>query len=272
VHGMAKQPKIKAKQPDAMPAKPLPAPSDAETNAIADSLRRVRGRRTRVSVDVKMTDGGRVCKIGPKHSNQNGWGARLTDAFGTRSQDFANAELNRVLNALAPREGAWNEAINAALATIDGARPKDEIEAMLVGQMTVTHSLAMELIGRAKRADLIPQMESAGNLAVKLLRTYTAQAEALAKLRRGGEQTVRVEHVHVYPGGKAVVGNVTTGPATGGGGESENGGQPFAPGVARAFAFAPGVPLWSADPRREAVPVAGGEGKEPMPDARRSGG
>ena len=35
------------------------------------------------------------------------------------------------------------------------------------------------------------------------------QVEALAKLRRGGEQTVRVEHVHVYPGGQAVVGNVT---------------------------------------------------------------
>ena len=35
-------------------------------------------------------------------------------------------------------------------------------------------------------------------MAIKLLRTYTAQLEALAKLRRGGEQTVRVEHVHVH--------------------------------------------------------------------------
>jgi hypothetical protein len=32
--------------------------------------------------------------------------------------------------------------------------------------------------------------------------------EALAKLRRGGEQTVRVEHVHVHEGGQAIVGNV----------------------------------------------------------------
>jgi Phage integrase family len=78
--------------------------------------------------------------------------------------------------------------------------------------------------------------------------------------------------VNLTKAAQAVVGNVTTGPATGGGGESENGGQPFAPGDARALAFAPGVPLWSADPRREAVPVAGGEGQEPMPDARRSSG
>src|SRR5262245_57428365 len=43
------------------------------------------------------------------------------------------------------------------------------------------------------------------NMAIKLLRTYTAQLEALAKLRRGGEQTVRVEHVHVHvaPSGPA---------------------------------------------------------------------
>jgi hypothetical protein len=30
------------------------------------------------------------------------------------------------------------------------------------------------------------KIDSAGNLAVKLLRTYTMQAEALAKLERGG--------------------------------------------------------------------------------------
>src|SRR5262249_40010389 len=36
------------------------------------------------------------------------------------------------------------------------------------------------------------------NMAIKLPRTYTAQLEALAKLRRGGEETVRVEHVHVH--------------------------------------------------------------------------
>jgi hypothetical protein len=36
-----------------------------------------------------------------------------------------------------------------------------------------------------------------------MLRTFTAQTEALAKIRRKGEQTVKV--VHVYPGGQAVV-------------------------------------------------------------------
>src|SRR6266496_6049494 len=99
---------------------------------------------------------------------------------------------------------------------------------MLVGQMAVTHAFALQLMGRAKRVEEIPQFDSAGNMAVKLLRTFTAQVEALAKLRRGGEQTVRVEHVHVYRGGQAVVGNVTATGLPGGRGGEKNGEQAHA--------------------------------------------
>jgi hypothetical protein len=97
--------------------------------------------------------------------------------------------------------------------------------------------------------------------------TRTIEIEALAKLRRGGEQTVRVEHVHVYPGGQAVVGNVTTQP--GGGGGRENGGQAHATNDPRALAFAPGSPVWSADAERKALPVPCGKRQEAVPNARR---
>jgi len=53
--------------------------------------------------------------------------------------------------------------------------------------------------------------------ASKLLRTYTAQVEALAKIRRKGEQKVRVEHVHVHCGGQAIVGSISHSPGAGGG-------------------------------------------------------
>ena len=46
-------------------------------------------------------------------------------------------------------------------------------------------------------------------MAVKLARTFALQAETLAKLQRGGEQVVKV--VHVHPGAQAVIGNVTAG-------------------------------------------------------------
>src|SRR3712207_9415284 len=50
-------------------------------------------------------------------------------------------------------------------------------------------------------------------------RTFVQQVETLAKLRRGGEQKVTVEHVHVHAGGQAVVGAVTSGLPLAGSGE-----------------------------------------------------
>ena len=44
--------------------------------------------------------------------------------------------------------------------------------------------------------------------AARLLRTYSTQVEALRRLRNGGSQFVRVEHVHVNEGGQAIVGPV----------------------------------------------------------------
>ena len=79
---------------------------------------------------------------------------------------------------------------------------------MLAVRLVVTHELAMQVALRSMRVDQIPQFDSAGNMAVKLLRTFTMQVEALAKLQRGGEQVVKV--VHVHPGAQAIVGNAVT--------------------------------------------------------------
>jgi len=59
---------------------------------------------------------------------------------------------------------------------IDGVRPTDEIEAMLAIQMVATYEVAMEMLTRAKQSEFMPQLQECGSLAVKLLRTYAAQA------------------------------------------------------------------------------------------------
>ena len=51
--------------------------------------------------------------------------------------------------------------------------------------------------------------------AARLLRAYAAQVEALRRLRNGGSQTLRVEHVHVNEGGQALIGNVKSIPGSG---------------------------------------------------------
>lgn len=75
--------------------------------------------------------------------------------------------------------------------------------------MVATHEVAMEMLTRAKQAEYVPTLQECGSLATKLLRTYTAQVEALARLRRGGEQRVIVQHVNVNDGGQAIVGAVS---------------------------------------------------------------
>jgi hypothetical protein len=139
---------------------------------------------------------------------------------------------------------------------------------MLASQMVVTHRLAMDLLGRTRSAEMIAQFDSAGSLAVKLLRTYTMQTEALAKLKRGGEQTVRVEHVHAYPGGQAIVGAVSTQRAEGGVAD-ERGRQAAGATDARALAFAPGAAMFGPDAGRDALPEGRVDGQEALPDARR---
>jgi hypothetical protein len=54
---------------------------------------------------------------------------------------------------------------------------------MLAVQMVATHNVAMDILTRAKFASTMPGVQEYGSLATKLLRTYTAQLEALAKIR-----------------------------------------------------------------------------------------
>ncbi len=130
--------------------------------------------------------------------------------------------------------------INALLAIVAAIEPENELEAALAIQMAGTHSLAAEMLGRARQTDRADHIQLYGSLAVKLQRTFTTQIEALAKLRNAGKQTVEVVHVHkqvyVGPGGQAIVGDVHNSPG-GGGGDTAIAHQPH------ALSFAPGAPV-----------------------------
>ena len=108
----------------------------------------------------------------------------MEDTFGTHGRAFATSQLNCILMACQDKAGKIDaSAVNAMLAAVEGTRPTNETQAMLAVQMAVTHAIAMAVLRRAQRVDQIQQVDSAGNLAVKLLRTFTMQAEALAKLQ-----------------------------------------------------------------------------------------
>jgi hypothetical protein len=135
---------------------------------------------------------------------------RLVSAFGTLEPDFANLMLTALINAADGNSSRPPrcEHINRALAAVTGIGAQDEIEGMLATQMVVTHIAATSALRRLNGSETVSVQDSNGNLAVKLLRTFTMQVEALQRYRGKGQQKVTVEHVHVHAGGQAIVGAV----------------------------------------------------------------
>jgi hypothetical protein len=243
-------------------AKRLP-PDAVEHAAIEKARRRTKARAPRVTsrIDERGT-------YSP-HSEVDGHRYRLADAFGTRSMQFVYSMLKGLGKATEDHSenhgfypGSADEvAFNAALAVIDGVRPKDEIEAMLAAHMAVTNIALLELVARTRGAitghryegNGIKRLDVLGNLTTKFMRTFTMQVEALARKRRKGEQNVTVKHVHVHAGGQAVVGNVSHG---GGRGVRKNGQQAY---DHEREPITQSPSMRSADQEREPVPVTSDE-------------
>ena len=94
---------------------------------------------------------------------------------------------------------------------IEAAAPRNEVEGALAVQMACTHVAAMSVLARFRGGGGSEQRVAAlATAAARLLRAYSVQVETLRRLRHGGDQYVRVEHVHVNDGGQAIVGNVKT--------------------------------------------------------------
>lgn len=238
-------------------AQALP-PDYAPTAAEVDLVARQKARRVRQTpapqVSVEHRPPGAV-QISPDHPDGLLWQRKLQASMGTVEWAFAEKLLSDLLNAACP-SGAGKpisaDDVNAAVAAMHGLAPSDEAEAMLVAQMVATHRSAMMALRRLNASENIPQQDSNSNASVKLLRTYAAQIEALSRYRGKGKQEVRVEHVHVHQGGRAIVGSVSHGEGPGGGGHERNERQPH------ALAYAPGEAVPCPDAARDAVPVASG--------------
>jgi hypothetical protein len=161
-----------------------------------------------VRVKIYRADG-KLARVHPPDGEAKLWWQRLNKALGTTSSDFVNASLFQIQSASRSPWGGISElSMNAALAMIEAAAPKDEIEAALAVQMACTHTAAMAVLAKLDVAFATEQRVVAfGSAAARLMRAYATQVEVLRRLRNGGQQFVRVEHVHVNDGGQAVIGN-----------------------------------------------------------------
>lgn len=210
--------RAKPLQPVAEAQPPAPPIPEVEKDRIREWKARSNAKPAAPKVKVEQT-GPKQVKMEMDHPNGVGVGSvALMTAAGTTDAIFANRLLLEILNALPMNDGKVNQdAVNGALAGLAGIAPTDETEAMLAAQMVTTHVAAMDMLRLCHGTGNVAHMAQVGGLAVKLMRTYTAQMEALNRHRGKGQQKVTVEHVHVHEGGQAIVGAVN-GPGGSGGG------------------------------------------------------
>ena len=193
---------------------PLVVPTsvnDADIQTATPNLSPVVRRRAPERVRVKSAQYGTRSFL-PHKDGDASFRTRLAEALGTVSPDFLNASLHQLIQTVSrvdcPEAGSQME-LNAALALIQGFRPTNEVDAALALQAASTHRLAMDLMARVRRGGTLASTTAYGALAIKLLRAFVAQVEALESMRRGAQQTVRVEHVTITDGGSAIIGPVT---------------------------------------------------------------
>ena len=182
------KPKRTPSSPSPPPAQPPPGngpaytPSPPEAEALGGYFERRRARPPAPRIKLNGHPP-QAQTIAPDHPDPQVWRALLKAALGTTEDAFAEHLLGQLPVALQRGKAALPAAatINGALAALHGIQPRDETEAMLAVQMVATHAAALDLLGRALRGEYRATLQDAGNLAVKLLRTFTAQTEALQR-------------------------------------------------------------------------------------------
>lgn len=128
--------------------------------------------------------------------------------------DRVTCQVGCVLDDLGSKEqSSGDNKIVSALELIKELGPEDVTQSMLAAQMIACHNAAMKFM-RIALAPGRPSEFVDSNIgrASKLMNIFTAQVELMQKLKgKGSQQKVIVEHVHVYPGGQAIVGSVSGG-------------------------------------------------------------
>ena len=136
---------------------------------------------------------------------------------GSKSDRFNNALIDAMVKTGWFPPGQSDEdrsrQLFVAVTGLQAFAPADEIEAMIAAQAMAAHHASMECSRRAMLADQpFEAAQGFRKAAANASRTFVELLSALDRKRgKGGQQVVRVEHVHVHQGGQAIVGNVQAG-------------------------------------------------------------
>jgi hypothetical protein len=183
--------------------------SEDETNLVEKYLRQYWDSPKPIKFTKKTQADGSI-GISAEYDDDNLHLATMQKTTGTLRYDLSLQLIKQAaLAGGAENSGLAEEMFNCVSSAMLELSPRDGFEGMLVSQMTAVHNQAMECLRRVTEVnqpiDILTRYQ---NQAVKLMKTFTAQLEALNKHRRKGKQQVVVEHVNVNQGGQAIVGNI----------------------------------------------------------------
>lgn len=138
----------------------------------------------------------------------------LKTTVGTHNMALGNHLLGLALHATQTENRKSPEHINGLVSLFTESKVSSPLEAMLVNQMASLHANAMRLMATAIENNTVSTSNAMYAQANKLMRSFALHVEAYEKLKRGGQQRIKVDHVHVHEGGQAIVGNINQ-PTTG---------------------------------------------------------
>jgi hypothetical protein len=152
-------------------------------------------------------------------SDLDSYRARLRQAFGnTLSDEFVDVMLGKLIEALKPNPFLQLEepTLNAALAIIDSAQCRSELEAFIAVEIVATGFAGLRLLRQSQHQMTEDFINTYGPYATKLLRLQLDLIQALDRHRRSHSQTVEVRHLQIHSGAQGMVGIVNAGQREGG--------------------------------------------------------
>lgn len=193
-------------------------PTAADEAAVKRFASRRRAAPKMPRFKVSMTSA--VPNISSRYGSEEHAQAHQMNAFGLIEGEQLNSLLKSMVNLTASVGVVSEEGLNEMATLVVGIGPQNPTEALLAVQMAAVHTASMTAALNLKHSTSPDRVSIHTKALNNLTRTFAMQAEAMKKLRSTGEQKVVVEHqhVHVYPGGQAVVGTLNQ---RGGGGVSE---------------------------------------------------
>ena len=137
----------------------------------------------------------------------------LSQMIGFRGIELVDRIIIQVktLQVCGPSDLDTAERFISAAAMMKELEPENATQAFLAVQMIGVHEAAVTFLRNATaKGQTFDGADANVVRATRLMRLFTEQLEAMAKLKgKRAQQKVTVEHVHVHQGGQAIVGAVS---------------------------------------------------------------